>query len=299
MGDPLLSLSNSQRFDKDTTGSLRLSVDIHPGHVRFSVALNHAQKFPAVALIETGMVGDQIGRRNALGAQILNGHVQKISGNSLAAVAFLGVDRADIGGHFNLAGFSLFHYYRLFQQATGMAVMHYIQRRRLLHGVYAMKQGIGKTDAALAYGFDTYAGFYKAFCREFGATPSGFLKSSRAKRPYRIDIIREEHMMITHKKAARILTHWNLGDAAITDIYYEGTGNKNDSAVYVGEEFVLKYTVNFGKLEKHIEVSKALSSIGLLSAVPVPTADGGGAQSHSLYHPGQPVRLCSLVCPAG
>jgi hypothetical protein len=46
-------------------------------------------------------------------------------------------------------------------------------------------------------------------------------------------------MMITHKKAARILTHWNLGDAAITDIYYEGTGNKNDSAVYVGEEFVL------------------------------------------------------------
>ena len=199
----------------------------------------------------------------------------------------------------DLAGFSLFHYYRLFQQATGMAVMQYIQRRRLLHGVYAMKQGIGKTDAALAYGFDTYAGFYKAFCREFGATPSGVLKSSRVKRPYRIDITREEHMMITHKKAARILTHWNLGDAAITDIYYEGTGNKNDSAVYVGEEFVLKYTVNFGKLEKHIEVSKALSSIGLLSAVPVPTADGGGAQSHSLYHPGQPVRLCSLVCPAG
>jgi Ser/Thr protein kinase RdoA (MazF antagonist)/AraC-like DNA-binding protein len=174
----------------------------------------------------------------------------------------------------DLAGFSLFHYYRLFHQATGMAVMHYIQRRRLLHGVYAMKQGIGKTDAALDYGFDTYAGFYKAFCREFGATPSGFLKSSRAKRPYRIDITREENIMITHKKAAQILTHWNLGNAAITDIYYEGTGNKNDSAVYVGEEFVLKYTVNFGKLEKHIEVSKALSSIGLLSAVPVPTADG-------------------------
>ena len=97
VGDPLLSFRNSQRFDKDTTGSLRLSVDIHPGHVRFSVTLNHAQKFPAVALIETGMVGDQIGRGNALGAQILHGHVQKISGNALAAVAFLGVDRADIG----------------------------------------------------------------------------------------------------------------------------------------------------------------------------------------------------------
>ena len=35
------------------------------------------------------------------------------------------------------AGFSLFHYYRLFQQATGLPVMQYILRRRLLHGVYA------------------------------------------------------------------------------------------------------------------------------------------------------------------
>ena len=172
------------------------------------------------------------------------------------------------------AGFSLFHYYRLFQQGTGMPVMQYILRRRLLHGVYAMKQGRTKVDAALLFGFDTYAGFYKAFRREFGSTPSEFLKSSRAKCPYRIDITREEHMTVTHKKAARILKNWNLDDAAITDIYHEGTGNKNDNACYVGEEFVLKYTANLGRLKKHIEVSKALESVGLLSAVPVPAADG-------------------------
>ena len=171
-------------------------------------------------------------------------------------------------------GFSLFHYYRLFQQATGLPVMQYILRRRLLHGVYAMKQGSTKTAAALRFGFDTYAGFYKAFCREFGSTPSDFLKSSRAKRPYRIDITKEEHMTITHKKAAQILKHWNLGNETIADIYYEGTGNKNDSACYVGEEFVLKYTANPGKLMKHIEVSKALENIGLLAAVPVETIDG-------------------------
>ena len=64
-----------------------------------------------------------------------------------------------------MAHHSLFHYYRLFQQATGLPVMQYILRRRLLHGVYAMKQGQTKTDAALRFGFDTYAGFYKAFCR--------------------------------------------------------------------------------------------------------------------------------------
>ena len=173
-----------------------------------------------------------------------------------------------------MAGFSLFHYYRLFQQATGLPVMQYILRRRLLHGVYAMKQGNTRIDAALRFGFDTYAGFYRAFCREFGSTPSEFLQSSRAKRPYRIDITKEDHMTITHKKAAQILQAWNLEGETITDIYYEGTGNKNDSACYVGEKYVLKFTANLGKLKKHIEVSKALHSIGLLSAVPVATADG-------------------------
>lgn len=172
------------------------------------------------------------------------------------------------------AGFSLFHYYRLFQQATGLPVMQYILRRRLLHGVLAVKQGSTKTDAALSFGFDTYAGFYKAFCREFGSTPSEFLQSSRAKRPYRIDITKEEHMTITHKKAAQILKHWNLDGETITDIYYEGTGNKNDNACYVGEKYVLKFTANLGKLKKHIKVSKELESIGLLSAVPVPTTSG-------------------------
>lgn len=173
-----------------------------------------------------------------------------------------------------MAHISLFHYYRLFQQATGLPVMQYILRRRLLHGVYAINKGSSKIDAALTYGFDTYAGFYKAFCREFGSTPSEFLKSCRARRPYRIDLTKEEHMTVTHKKAAQILKNWNLDSETITDIYYDGTGNKNDSACYVGEEFVLKYTANLGKLKNHIEVSKAIEGIGLLSASPVATVDG-------------------------
>ena len=172
------------------------------------------------------------------------------------------------------AGFSLYHYYRLFQQATGLPVMQYILRRRLLHGVYSMKQGTGKTDAALCYGFDTYAGFYKAFCREFGATPSVFLESGRAKRPCRICITEEEYMTITHKKVAQILKNWNMDNETITDIYHESTGNKNDNACYVGKRYILKYTCNLGKLKKHIEVSKALQSVGLMSAVPIPAADG-------------------------
>ncbi len=81
-------------------------------------------------------------------------------------------------------------------------------------------------------------------------------------------------MIITHKKASQILQNWDLEDETITDIYYESTGNKSDSAVYVGEQYILKYTANLGKLKKHIALSKSLESIGLLSAVPVPTNHG-------------------------
>ena len=73
-----------------------------------------------------------------------------------------------------------------------------------------------------------------------------FLQSCRAKRPYRISLMEEEHMTVTHKKAAQLLQHRILGEENITDIYYEGTGNRNENAFYVGEAFVLKYTVNPG-----------------------------------------------------
>ena len=91
-------------------------------------------------------------------------------------------------------------------------------------------------------------------------------------------------MTITHKEAARILRNWNLSDECITDIYYEGTGNKNDHACYVGEDYVLKYTSNPGKLRKHIEVSKSIESAGLIAAVPVKTVDGAEyVQDGELY----------------
>lgn len=124
------------------------------------------------------------------------------------------------------AGFSLFHYYRLFQSAVGVPVMQYILHRRLRHAIYAIRCGSTGIDAALAYGFDTYAGFYKAFRREFGCTPSHFLKSGRAKRPYRWELAKEETRMVSRKKIAEILKHWNLENETVFDIYYENTGEK-------------------------------------------------------------------------
>lgn len=172
------------------------------------------------------------------------------------------------------AGFSLFHYYRLFQAAMGMSIMHYILRRRLLHGIYAIRCGMTKTDAAFLYGFDTYAGFYKAFLREFGCTPSNFLKTCRTKCPYRIDLQKEQYIMVTHKRVKQILSQWGLADVPIMDIYHDGTGARSENALAVGQDHILKFHVNLGKVKTHIELSRAISCAGLRAAVPVPALDG-------------------------
>ncbi len=173
----------------------------------------------------------------------------------------------------DIAGFSLFHYYRLFLSAVGIPVMQYIVYRKLLHAIYEINCGAKMTEVVLEYGFDTYAGFYKAFKREFSCTPSTFLEKHNPKKPYKINLFQEEHIMITHKKIAEMLKYWNLENETITDIYYEGSGNRNDNAYYVGDKYVIKFTANLGKLKKHIELSKSLENVGLFAATPLKTVN--------------------------
>ncbi len=169
------------------------------------------------------------------------------------------------------AGFSLFHFYRIFQSATGFPIKQYILRRRLLHAVYAIRCGNKGIHAAMEYGFETYSGFYKAFQREFGCTPQKFIKSRRAKRPIRQNLFTEEHMTVTHKKAAKILRHWDLESEPITDIYYENTGERNIHALYIGDHYVLKFTSSFEKMKINITLADALENAGLCAAPPIHT----------------------------
>lgn len=172
------------------------------------------------------------------------------------------------------AGYSLFHYYRLFQASVGISVMQYILRRRLIHAVYEIRCGHKRIDVILEYGFDTYAGFYKAFRREFGCTPSEFLKKNRAKQPFKPNLFKEEYMNISHKRVLEILKHWNLEKEPISDIYYEGNGEKSDTAFYIGEDFVLKFSANLGKVKNAVALCKAIESAGLYVSSPVLTTDG-------------------------
>lgn len=74
----------------------------------------------------------------------------------------------------DIAGYSPWHFYRLFMGCTGRPVMEYIRLRRLQSALDELAQGRKLYDIALDYGFETQAGFYKAFQRQFGCSPSRY-----------------------------------------------------------------------------------------------------------------------------
>ena len=172
-----------------------------------------------------------------------------------------------------MAGYSAWHFNRLFRSATGMSPGHYILYRRLIHAGYAISRGGSGIDTALEFGFDTYAGFYRAFVREFGCTPSEYQRSSRGRKPWRIDLCREGPGM-THKDAARALKHWGLTGEKLTDVLVETTGAQRYNLVEVGAKFYLKRTEDRQKLQSHLQLCKALAGLGLIAPVPVPTSEG-------------------------
>ncbi len=71
-----------------------------------------------------------------------------------------------------LVNYSTYHFRRKFAELTGMPVMGYITRRRLEHARYDLAQGGRIMDIALEYGFETHAGFTRAFKKCFGVPPS-------------------------------------------------------------------------------------------------------------------------------
>ncbi|MBO4845296.1 MAG: helix-turn-helix domain-containing protein [Lachnospiraceae bacterium] len=172
------------------------------------------------------------------------------------------------------AGYSVFHFYRLFQSAVGFPVMQYVLRRKLLHAIYEIGTGKKKNEVVYEYGFETYSGFYKAFIREIGYTPAQYLQSFKAKKPYRVNVFQEEHIMVSNKTISDILKRWGLENEKITDIVFPETGEISDTAKYVGEDRVIKYTSNLANVKKAIEISRALENVGLNSPVVVLTRDG-------------------------
>ncbi|MEH7459123.1 AraC family transcriptional regulator [Bacillus pseudomycoides] len=77
----------------------------------------------------------------------------------------------------HIAGFSEYHFHRVFQAMVGDSVMEYVRKRRLAQAAYQLSHTDEKIiDVALEHGFQSHETFTRAFKKLFQMTPSAYRK---------------------------------------------------------------------------------------------------------------------------
>ena len=170
-----------------------------------------------------------------------------------------------------MARYSVGHYCRLFSQAMGSSVVAYVLKRRLDHALDEISSGRKAIDVVLEYGFDTYAGFYKAFVKMYGCSPKKYLNIYKIKKP-------EVFIMHSINEIKEILRNWDIpADLIIEDVTHTEWETKKKSewkTWQIGDDYYLK-TNERSKMIRNIRIAKALSKQGLSSEFsPVQTKQG-------------------------
>ena len=167
-----------------------------------------------------------------------------------------------------IANYSVGHFCRLFAQTMGSTVSSYILKRRLDHALIEISSGRTAVSVVLEYGFDTYAGFYKAFVRMYGCSPKKYLSIYKKS---------EVSIMHSEKDIQSILGNWDVPKGVnVKDVSMRNwkTGEVEWQTWAVGDEYYLK-TNERSKMIKNIRIAKALKKEGLSSEfLPILTISG-------------------------
>jgi AraC family transcriptional regulator len=82
-----------------------------------------------------------------------------------------------------VAGFSPFHFHRVFRVAFGETVSAYVVRHRLQRAAYELRYGGGSiTEIGLRCGYESPSAFGRAFARAFDMSPSAYRSAADAPR---------------------------------------------------------------------------------------------------------------------
>ena len=72
----------------------------------------------------------------------------------------------------DFAGYSEYHFIRLFKKYTNMTVTEYVIKRKLIKASEEIIERNKIIDVAFKYGWQSHSGFTRAFKKEFGFHPS-------------------------------------------------------------------------------------------------------------------------------
>ncbi|MFD2446978.1 helix-turn-helix domain-containing protein [Bacillus sp. CGMCC 1.16607] len=88
-----------------------------------------------------------------------------------------------------MVGYSPYHFYRIFHKHIGYTLMDYVLKRKLQFALHELINGKKIVEIALEYGFETHAGFTKAFKKCFGSPPSLYKLHCPLSLPQKLDLL--------------------------------------------------------------------------------------------------------------
>ena len=141
------------------------------------------------------------------------------------------------------SNYSAGHFCRLFAHATDSTVAAYILKRRLDHALAEIALGRKAVGVVLEYGFDTYAGFYKAFVKMYGCSPKKYL-----------NIYNKTEVLFMHdmKEIQALLVNWDIPHGLeIEDI---STKNWKTGEVESGKSIFIKCPKSYEESHKYAKL---------------------------------------------
>jgi AraC-type DNA-binding domain-containing proteins len=170
------------------------------------------------------------------------------------------------------ANYSTCYYCRLFSSAVGSPVAGYILERRIDHALDEIACGRKAIEVVLEYGFDTYAGFYKAFVKLYGCSPKKYLRIYQAHKPTKPEV--PEMKTYTKNELRKILSNWDVPQNLPIEEILIANGERADETEWrIGGSYLLK-TGNRIQRIRHLKIAKTLGKNGFPSCLPVPTKTG-------------------------
>jgi AraC family transcriptional regulator len=156
-------------------------------------------------------------------------------------------EEIDLPGVAERAGYSVFHFGRIFQGVTGETVMDYVRKRRLTEAARALAHTNRRIlDIALDWQYDSHEAFTRAFRRAYGMTPLAF-RRRRLFVPLRVPLSLADIQPLGAKGTEMETRIVSLPAMRVVGMSYIGK-NENGEIGKMWDEFIPRFSEVQGKI---------------------------------------------------